>query len=70
MSKIPKVPAGFKASVPSPAEVTRAKTKRGGWTRTQLAAWGVPWPPKKGWRAALTEIYERELMVARFKAEQ
>lgn len=25
----------------------------GGYTRDQLAAWGVPWPPPKGWRKKL-----------------
>lgn len=28
------------------------KTGKGGWTRVQLAAIGVPWPPKKGWLSA------------------
>lgn len=32
-----------------------AKSPRGGWTRKTLAAWGVPWPPPKGWRKALVE---------------
>jgi hypothetical protein len=27
----------------------------GGWTRAQLAEWGVPWPPPKGWKQALIE---------------
>jgi hypothetical protein len=35
------------------AEIERAKTPAGGWTREQLAAWGVPWPPPKGWRKCL-----------------
>ncbi len=26
---------------------------RGGYTRTQLAEWGVPWPPPRGWRRQL-----------------
>lgn len=26
---------------------------RGGYTRTQLAEWGVPWPPPKGWKKQL-----------------
>lgn len=29
------------------------RTPAGGWTRKQLAAWGVKWPPKKGWRKNL-----------------
>lgn len=47
--------------LPSPAEVAAAQTERGGWTRAQLAEWGVPWPPPQGWRKALK---------ARFQAEQ
>jgi hypothetical protein len=35
------------------AEIEAARTERGGWTRQQLAEWGVPWPPPKGWRSAL-----------------
>jgi hypothetical protein len=45
---------------PSPQEVEAAKTERGGWTRKQLAEWGVPWPPPKGWKAALLERWKRE----------
>jgi hypothetical protein len=39
--------------LPSEREIEAAKTPRGGWTRAQLAEWGVPWPPPKGWKAAL-----------------
>jgi ribonuclease HI len=38
--------------MPSKDEIAAAKT-RAGWTRAQLAAWGVPWPPPRGWRGAL-----------------
>ena len=34
-------------------EIEQAKTRAGGWTREQLAEWGVPWPPPKGWRRRL-----------------
>ena len=27
------------------------RTPRGGWTKKQLAALGVDWPPAPGWRA-------------------
>ena len=37
------------------AEIEAAKSPRGGFTQNTLAAWGVPWPPPKGWRRALTE---------------
>ena len=36
-------------------EIEAAKSPRGGFTRKTLAAWGVPWPPPKGWRRALIE---------------
>ena len=41
--------------------IDRFKTGRGGWTRKQLAAIGVEWPPPKGWkhRAEGTEIDEK-----------
>lgn len=29
------------------------KTKKGGWTKAQLAEWGIPWPPPKGWKKKL-----------------
>ena len=31
-------------------EIEAARTPKGGWTRAQLEAWGVPWPPTKDWR--------------------
>jgi len=37
------------------ADIMGARTKRGGWTRKQLAKWGVPWPPPKGWKRALLD---------------
>lgn len=39
---------------PSKEEIEAAKTPNGGWTRATLAQWGVPWPPPKGWKKALT----------------
>jgi hypothetical protein len=44
-------PAG--GITPSPDDIEAARTPAGGWTRDQLAAWGVPWPPPKGWRKKL-----------------
>lgn len=29
------------------------RTRKGGWSRKQLAAWGVKWPPPKGWKKDL-----------------
>lgn len=35
------------------AEIEAGKSAAGGWTRAQLAKWGVPWPPPKGWKKRL-----------------
>jgi hypothetical protein len=43
--------------MPSRAEIDAAQTPRGGWTKAQLAEWGVPWPPQKGWKAALVKAH-------------
>ena len=29
------------------------QTEHGGWTKSQLEEWGVPWPPPPGWRVNL-----------------
>lgn len=34
-------------------QIEAFKTERGGWTKDQLAEWGVPWPPPKGWKAKI-----------------
>ena len=39
--------------IPSPTESEARRTPAGGWTKAQLAQWGVPWPPSKGWRQKL-----------------
>jgi hypothetical protein len=39
--------------IPSPDEVVSAMSPQGGWTREQLAEWGVSWPPQRGWRRKL-----------------
>ncbi|MFF4401498.1 hypothetical protein [Streptomyces sp. NPDC001480] len=44
--------------LPSPEEIEAARTPAGGWKRDQLAAWGVPWPPPKGWKNELTERWK------------
>jgi hypothetical protein len=41
--------------MPNRHEIEAAKSERGGWTRAQLAAWGVPWPPPKGWKKQLED---------------
>ncbi|MER7766786.1 TnsA endonuclease N-terminal domain-containing protein [Kitasatospora sp. NPDC096140] len=40
---------------PTPEEIEAARTPAGGWRRDQLAAWGVPWPPPRGWKQRLTD---------------
>lgn len=44
--------------MPSAIEIELKRTPGGGWTRKQLAAWGVSWPPPKGWRKRLEREYE------------
>lgn len=39
----------------SAKEVEACITAREGYTRAQLAEWGVPWPPPKGWKKQLTD---------------
>lgn len=36
-------------------EIDSFKTTAGGWTRSTLAQWGVPWPPPKGWRKTILQ---------------
>ena len=38
----------------STADIEAARTPNGGWTKAQLAVWGVLWPPPKGWKRKLT----------------
>lgn len=38
---------------PTAEEIETAKTPAGGWTKEQLAEWGVAWPPPKGWKERL-----------------
>jgi hypothetical protein len=34
-------------------EIEAGKSPAGGFTRKQLAKWGVPWPPPRGWKEKL-----------------
>lgn len=34
-------------------KIEAGRTARGGFTKAQLAVWGVPWPPPKGWKRRL-----------------
>lgn len=46
---------GMVEGAPSPAEIDKMARDARGKTRGVLSRWGVEWPPKKGWRAALIE---------------
>jgi len=35
-------------------QIEAGRSPAGGWTKATLAAWGVPWPPPKGWLQRLT----------------
>ena len=39
--------------MPTEEEIDAKRTPAGGWTKAQLAEWGVPWPPPRGWRKQL-----------------
>jgi hypothetical protein len=39
--------------VPTEDEIMAARTPKGAWTKKQLAEWGVPWPPPRGWKRRL-----------------
>ncbi|MFI1869704.1 hypothetical protein [Streptomyces jumonjinensis] len=46
--------------VPSPDEVAAAESPQGGWSKKQLAEWGVPWPPPHEWRRYLEAKWRGE----------
>ncbi|MGP3948563.1 TnsA endonuclease N-terminal domain-containing protein [Streptomyces sp. 7N604] len=46
--------------IPSPDDIEVARTPAGGWPRDQLAVWGVPWPPPKGWKKKLIDQWKAE----------
>ena len=41
-------------------EVERLISERGGYSRETLKSFGVPWPPKKGWKKALVAQMHRD----------
>jgi len=45
--------------MPTAEEFDMLRWTRRGRSRKQLAEWGVPWPPKRGWREALISEYRR-----------
>lgn len=40
-------------TTPTAEQIEAARTPNGGWTKAQLAQWGISWPPPKGWKRAL-----------------
>lgn len=50
-----------------PEEVEAGKSVAGGFSRRQLAEWGIPWPPPKGWRRQLKREYFDWLVATRAK---
>lgn len=47
-------------TLPSPDEVMEAQSGAGGWTKAQLAEWGIRWPPPRGWRKDLEQRWRAE----------
>jgi hypothetical protein len=41
--------------MPTEEEIDAKRTSNGGWLRADLALWGVPWPPPRGWKKKLLE---------------
>jgi hypothetical protein len=37
-------------------EIESQQTENGGWTKSTLEQWGVPWPPPKGWKERLLKF--------------
>jgi hypothetical protein len=46
------------------ATIESAMSENGGWTKEQLAEWGVPWPPPKGWRKDLEDRIRQQQNLA------
>ena len=42
--------------MPLPENPEDYRTENGGYTRAQLAAWGIAWPPPKGWKKGLPQL--------------
>lgn len=49
-------PVKFEKGADMKAMIEAGRTPAGGFTRKQLAAWGVPWPPPQGWRKELESL--------------
>lgn len=46
--------------IPTVEQIEAARTRNGGYTKAQLAEWGVPWPPPKGWKRNLVALANGE----------
>lgn len=44
-------------------EIEAGKSEKGGWSKAQLEAWGIEWPPPKGWKEKLLAGEEFEKYV-------
>jgi hypothetical protein len=51
--------------LPSPEEIIAGRTGNGGWKRSVLEQWGVPWPPPKGWRRQLEDEWYSSQKISR-----
>jgi hypothetical protein len=49
-------------------DIMARRTKKGGWTRADLARWGISWPPPRGWKAMLTGDAPTSEWIALWKA--
>ena len=36
-------------------EIEAGRSEKGGFTKAQLASWGIPWPPPPGWKERLMQ---------------
>lgn len=54
------VPSDALVPAPSPEEVEAGRSANGGWTKSTLAGWGVPWPPPAGWKRRLADRFRCE----------
>jgi hypothetical protein len=55
------VPSGLLNAKPVERRVVMAKKRANGtWSKAQLARWGVPYPPPKGWITVLHRLWLAE----------
>jgi hypothetical protein len=49
-------------ATPSREEIDAGLSPAGGYTRAQLAQWGIPWPPPRGWKRRLERLADEETL--------